>query len=344
MKHTIIIKPIMGAHANIVLPTSYNINNKYRYLTSKDDFTEVDYGQVEEKKFNVQKLGNMIFNNMVREITYTFETKEGDNGEMVPATARDKKIAQTIAIFWGEHPLTVTNGNPHEYTCASPIFNVLDTVKRDADNIGSFDQKLTVAQVIKSMSYEEKVNVAYYYGISPRNLTDGQLLILLADFNTGVCVSPKNIGSFEKIWSDDFKEERLYRVYANKAVEDGVVTNMTKEGKNNYYHGQVYIGSTIEDIIVYFKKDDRIYTDYVKRVMKVNNVSDSDNKFMDKMSKGEQVDTTDELYKMRMEIKQLKDDGYLPMKFNWKVLGIEKAKEYLEIGRAAKAEAESYKM
>lgn len=336
-------KMVLG-NASTILPTSYTINGRFRYLLSEREYKEIDYSEAAAKNYNLPKIGNYVMNVNKKDLEFQYETKTNEKDELIPASETDRLIKDTVNVFWGQHPMLVLNGKPHFNTNNSPMFNLVDLVKQDAKNFATFEQKLEVAQTIKAMTFEQKKELCYYYGISPYKKTDAQLLLTLADFQTGICMSNDNATEFLKVWGEGNADERNYRIYANKAIEDQTVVNRQNEGRNNYYLGETYLGTTIEDIILFFKRENKLYTDYVQRRSKEKSES-NESIAMEKMAKGEKAfkDNDEEVNAMKNKIRDLMKDGHLPSDTRWHVMGVDKLKATLEQGLKVKGEKEMQK-
>lgn len=340
MKNKVVIKPIQAAHSDIVLSTSYNISGKYRYLQDEDTYAEMTFQQVAEKKSNPSKIKDITFNNMRHEYVVEYETKLED-GKMVAATTLDRERQKMVEVFWKEHPLIVANGDSTK--TKSALFNLVDEVKKDAQDVSNFEMKFKVAQTIHDMDFEEKIDCAYYYGSNPSGKTDGQLLVYLADFNTGVCMTPKNVTGFMTTWGAEGTLERSYVINAQKAVTQGIITNMSQDEKDNFYHGTTFIGTSHNDIVAYFKREDRIYKDHIlKSLEKDLSKEKKESESFTKKVKGEGAGELNvaEIEELRKEAKKLKDEGFIDRTFGHHIAKVENLIAKVEAGRLAKKEAD----
>jgi hypothetical protein len=347
MKNTVIIAPNLKAHSDMVLQTSYNIGNKFRYLADMNTFVEIDQAVLKAQKFDHGGMGAITFNNNVRELKYEYETILGDDEKMKPASEADKEILRTVEVFWKQHPLMLVNSKEHfvgsKKTTMQPLYNLVDKLKKDAESINSFDTKFKIAAMIREMSFDSKCDVAFYYGVSPVGMGNGQLLVKLADFATGICMSDEVAATFLSVWSVENKA-REYRINARKALERGLIVNMPKDNKNNYYHGTAFIGTTQNDIEEYFKRDTRMYEEHIVRELAKDTMEKekAESAYMDSVAAGtiSENRSVHEIEEARKAVFLLKQEGFVAKVFNHTSCPVPKLFAELESAQARKKEAQ----
>jgi hypothetical protein len=252
MKNKVIIRPITSSFGTIVLLGSYEYNGKLRILTH-DGYVR-DYDQTDTK---IPKPFEATFGERMKQITYEFET------DKKLATHRDEEIKTIIDEFWSNHPLLLIGEKPHKNT-KSPMFTLVDDTQRRIGVFSKWETTLKIANELNSFTNEKRRDVAYFYGLTPTGKTDDEILLLLADFNTGICIT--NSSDFIKNWIED-EGDRDYFINARKSIELGLVQNRPDNGIDYYYLGNVFLGSSLHDIVTYFKKEEKIYDQNILRVI-----------------------------------------------------------------------------
>ena len=62
--------------------------------------------------------------------------------------------------------------------------------------------------------------------------------------------------------------ERALRINLQKCLYYNIIVNKQNGERNNFYHGREFIGTTHNDIISYFKREDKIYAENIVRKVK----------------------------------------------------------------------------
>lgn len=253
MKNVIEIRPAQGVMSDIVLSTDYSVGEKRFFLPEVNRFIKTEVGLP-----NNQKPVHIVFNKNFEVLKYEYDA------DPALRTVKEKDAHIVVENFWKNHPLFLLNGQPHEGT-KEPMFNLVESLKVENEKLKNFKQSLTIANIVNTMDYETKRQVSFYYNINPNGKTDEQLLVLLANFDDGQCISDS--ANFIKLWGTNMESDKDYHIVINKAVFYGVIQNRKLNGTDNYYIGENLIGTNYADVIAYCKREEQQYKEYIcKRV------------------------------------------------------------------------------
>jgi len=253
MKNVVEIKPVAFAISDITLEGDYSIKGKRRMLTEIDHQLKID-----STTPTMQKAMYWTFNKNFTVLKYEYDV------DPKLRTEQEKRNATVVEEFWKNHPLMTINGKSHENTKA-PLFNLVESTMVEDVNLKTFQNKLSIANMISVMSYEGKREVCFYYNVNPKGQTDNQLLLKLADFNDGVCM--KDADNFLSTWGKNENADKEYYITINKAIIYGVIEERKNGPVVNYFLGQSLIGTSFNDLIAYCKREEQSYKDYItKRV------------------------------------------------------------------------------
>jgi len=144
---------------------------------------------------------------------------------------------KTVIEFWKNHPLVRTEGHINaNFVSDQFVFEIKEErVKVEYD---ALNKKLKCVSQVASMSERERFDLAFALGSDPRDM------------------SSKEVYTFLQVRV----VERVATVYANKAVQYGIVR---KEG-SVYKIGGRNAGTTIEAVISFILADTEVFENYIK--------------------------------------------------------------------------------
>lgn len=251
------IEPINKNINDQALPTHYNINGKRRMLLEDDQIVEVDSIENKEKPWpSARVLPSSKRGSVV--LTYLYE------GNQSIQNIVDKRKIEAINRFWGQHPFLTVNGKATEYT-KNAQFNIVNFTDKSIEAGNTWRDKLAIANRIGDMSYEEKVNLMYYYGESPKGKTENELILMLADFVSGIALKDEERDNFKRIFINNESSDKDIIIIARKALTGNIIETRTQDGRNSYYIGETFIGISFNDIIAFCKREEKVYMDFIVR-------------------------------------------------------------------------------
>lgn len=253
----VIIEPIDRTGRDLILTALHTTKHGTEFI---NDFGEVIRWKGEMK--DIPSYKRWKFTSNMSEIEYKFNNEKKEDGELT--TQSDKIIKNQIEWFKRDERFTV-NGKRTEYTKGTPIFNVREEENTVLSNIADFQKKLLVANKINNMPFGQKRDLSFYYGESPKGMTELELLVHLAGWDDGICMQDALIDDFILVWGKDLDNDLEMKVIIRKAIELGVFTNQAKDGKDFFYYGQEFIGNQFEDLLAYCKREEKIYEQHILR-------------------------------------------------------------------------------
>ena len=164
---------------------------------------------------------------------------------------------KTVIEFWKNHPLVRTEGHINaNFVSDQFVFEIKEErVKVEYD---ALNKKLKCVSQVASMSERERFDLAFALGSDPRDMSSKEVYILLI----GLTLNGIAIARYDMV--DTFLQvrvvERVATVYANKAVQYGIVK---KEG-SVYKIGGRNAGTTIEAVISFILADTEVFENYIK--------------------------------------------------------------------------------
>jgi hypothetical protein len=164
---------------------------------------------------------------------------------------------KTVIEFWKNHPLVRTEGHVNaNFVSDQFVFEIKEErVKVEYD---ALNKKLKCVSQVASMSERERFDLAFALGSDPRDMSSKEVYILLI----GLTLNGIAIARYDMV--DTFLQvrvvERVATVYANKAVQYGIVK---KEG-SVYKIGGRNAGTTIEAVISFILADTEVFENYIK--------------------------------------------------------------------------------
>ncbi len=318
MLNKVSIVPINGMLSEQSLPTAYQWKNKLRMLMEDDSYVEVDLVEQKDKPRPHERI--IRFNRNQTELNYTYY----DEGDRLH-TAMDKVKILAIKSFWANHPMCQTNGVSIPGVTKHPMFNIVNFTDKSIGEIKSWKNKLIAANKVNEMSSEEKLNLCYYYGV-PKGKTENEMTLLLGNFSNGICLQDNEIDAFIKIFVKNEESDKDLIVMCRKAIAFDIITSKSYEGKDSYYLGETFIGTSFSDIIAYCKREEKTYEDFiVRQVMdKTGKKSTKPTAAENKPSEVKINETpsilSDEIKSLQKQAKSLKSEGHI-----WKGFAIDKA-------------------
>ena len=246
-----------------ILPGSFSLGDgMIRILQEDYNIVDTEYNKLgpDGKPLVMrEKLLNFTNRQDIKVISYNID----DEGS--PATDYDKRIKKAIDKFFMMNPLTLVNGLPHDGTLQGK-FDVIDPNARANSELILWNKKLKVANYLKDMDEQELKDICYYIGEDPKNRSVGELLLFIADFDYGALfVSKTRLQAFFDAFINNADPMRQFKVIARKAIEYGVVQTQLKNGVTSYYINGDFAGSTVEHLVEYLKRNERIFNEFILR-------------------------------------------------------------------------------
>ncbi len=302
----------------------YEINGKTRIIDSFGNYKELVGGMANRKDAEGNEVGPipMILQftktQMFKEYVFDDEAKDEDN-------VNTQKI---VDLFFGKCPLFLKNGKPHTAGQAGDQFDIIDSNIKTLTAAHSFKDKLRASIKLADMSHAERCDVAFFYGLHPIGKSEEELLVELADGETGYCMRDGNLTDFLKIWVDGKLDERDLLVTLKKAIGQEIIANKKEDGRNAYFLGETFLGSDDIGLIDWTRKNPREYNEHIVR--KVAEETKKEEKVVKsiEVSGLTKIDPV-HLEELRKQAKQLVDEGFFP-KEKWSAnLSYEKLKSLL---------------
>lgn len=274
-------------------------------------------------------------------LTYKYET------DPALQSALDKKKESAVEHFWKQHPMCTTSGKVSynksgELLTKAPMFNIVNFTDKSIAAIKVWRDTLAIGTKLNEMSFDEKVDLFHYYGLSPKGKTENELTLELGNFETGLCV--KDADNFKKIWMGSGESDKDLIVNIRKALALNIIQEKSTEGRNSYYLGETFLGTAFNDILAYCKREEKVYNDYiVRQVAEAKKAVVKEPVKVEAPKAPAKVEdptvSKHDIALLREELKQLKLDGFV-----WKGLNIENAELdvlnlHISKGREKKAKA-----
>lgn len=219
---------------------------------------------------------------MPPEITITLGKKkshiryEYDDSEN--ASQQDHDIREVVNLFWSRYPLSIVNGKSvPKYTKAAQL-DVVDLYHRSVADYDRFKLMTDTAVFIETLDIATLRDIAYYYGLRPNvGMQRNDIILLLANFKTGLLHNEieDGVSKFLSIWKDaENTDNRDMEVIVRKAIEYGIIQVRTENSMVYYYLDTARMGSSVLDVMDYFRRDMRHYEDNVKRTVEEADIKD----------------------------------------------------------------------
>lgn len=275
MIQSIIIRPIDSVNGTITLTGEYTDQRTgiTFCLTTTDEVK--DKSKMAMQTINqggnilavpVEKIKDEVFDANRNSLTLSFDEKAADNTSH-PEYIKNYKMRRVVE-FYMLHPLCtpLIGKNPN---LISAHFSIENTANKVRETVKNIELKGKVYNRVNSMTLAQKLAVACWIGINPKDIrSHSQLYSALLDDATGALVTGekthngKNIPTakyFLDVYNaDDANIEML--VTARRAVTYGIIEK--KDG--NYYISGAFAGATEETLIDYLRLNTDIYEGYVQ--------------------------------------------------------------------------------
>jgi hypothetical protein len=293
------------------------LNNKGS-IVNLNKLTPLREGEKDADRVPFQK----YFNKNDLSLVYNYEWDENKRDAM-----DDKNVF--IIDFLSHDPRISVNGMAHANT-VDAIFNLeISNIKTNSD-VKVLKDKGVVYNRINNMPLSEKRDVSFYFGQNPQQKTNEELLMFLADFNSGMLMSDPKLSEFIDVWGRPENPLTEMKVIINKALTLEVISTQMKEGRASYYLGQNFLGVSMEDLLSYCTREEAIYKEHIRReTVKRDILTEADAKVEVKSAKFKETITapekseskvptpkavvdetqTDEFKELMKEAKELKIQG-----------------------------------
>lgn len=164
---------------------------------------------------------------------------------------------RSVIEFWKNHPLVKTNGytNPNLVSEAFTFEIKDEKIRIDYDVILS---KLNCVTIVSTMTDKERRDLCFSLGSDPRAMTHKEVYNHLVGLTLEGIAIAKRESVF--VYNQVRGVERVATVYANKAVQYGVV----KQEGVVYKVGGRNLGSTIDAVISAILADGELFENYIK--------------------------------------------------------------------------------
>jgi hypothetical protein len=164
---------------------------------------------------------------------------------------------KSVIEFWKNHPLVFTEGytNPN---LVSEQFTFEIKEERVKVEYEALLSKLECVSIVSSMTDKERRDLVFALGSDPRGMSLKEVYIHLIGLTlNGVAVAKRDsVFVFKKVRG----EERVATIYANKAVQLGIVR---QEGVV-YKIGGRNLGTTIDAVVSAIIADSELFENYIK--------------------------------------------------------------------------------
>jgi hypothetical protein len=164
---------------------------------------------------------------------------------------------KSVIEFWKNHPLVFTEGytNPN---LVSEQFTFEIKEERIKVEYEALLSKLECVSIVSSMTDRERRDLVFALGSDPRGMSSKELYIHLIGLTmNGIAIAKRDsVFVFRKVRG----EERVATIYANKAVQLGIVR---QEGVV-YKIGGRNLGTTIDAVVSAIIADSELFENYIK--------------------------------------------------------------------------------
>jgi len=336
MQVKVTITPTKTTSASLYLSGAYKAKNGViRVLTDNDEVVEWT-GNFKD----MPRAKGIWFDKSLPRLVIEYEDDEKTskaNGTWLS----DNKNKRKAEVFYANHVEFSVNGKRHANSIELPSFNMNISTDIVAAEHALFRDTLLVKNRVNSMTYEEKCSAADYYGISPKNKTELDLLIELAG-DKGICMTENNMKIFLREWMTP-NEDTLLVVNIRKAIRLKVIEERNTAGRIDYYIGTTFIGTTIEDIIAYCRNNEQIYSEHILRKSEedMTREVEATEKLESQIAGTSEEMSVSALQDLRNEAVELKKDGFITKHYNVKVMYALKLLPLVEAARKEKEKKES---
>ena len=176
-------------------------------------------------------------------VTFTFDTED----------FTDKAVIE----FWKNHPLVKTEGyTNHNLVSEQFVFEIKEEKVRV--EYESLLNKLNCVSVVSSMTEKERFDLSFALGSDPRGMTPKEVYLHLIGLTlSGIAIAKHEfVSNYLQIRAG----ERVATIYANKAVQYGIV----KKEASVYKIAGKNAGTTIDAVISMILADSDLFENYIK--------------------------------------------------------------------------------
>ncbi len=313
----------------------YELNGKVRMIDSFGNYRELRGDEVGRKDATgvitgpVPMILQFSKTVMFTEFTYLDDKRDAGYAE------HDENTKKIVELFFGKNPLFLVNGQAHTVGQSGDHFDVIDSNIKTMNSVNSFKDKLRAANKLADMTHEQRVDVAFYYGLHPIGKSEEALLVELGDGDNGYCLSESNLSNFLKVWVDGKNEDRDLLVTLKKAVGLNIINNKPTDGRAAYYLGNTFLGSDELGLIDWSRKNPRDFTEHVVR--KVNDTDKKEEAVVKSIAVAAEgkIDSA-EFEALKKQAKALIEEGFISQEANTQFMGYEKLKRAVDAALAAK--------
>lgn len=160
-----------------------------------------------------------------------------------------------VAKLWMRHPLMQCKGNTNLKDAIFVIENLKELL---SDERMAIKKKGVVFNLINNTSIEDMRNIGFLVGLNPINMSDEEIFIKLVHFETGKLMINPNPDEFLKNYNaPDFQVQII--------IKKALLLKVIEKRHSKYYIKDEIVGSTFEDLIVYCKKHEEMYKNYIRK-------------------------------------------------------------------------------
>jgi len=228
----------------------YQVGQKMRILLSESEYIEIP-----AKEKDQPKAFEYEFNTTQREVILSYDSEQ--------ETDYDKGMHKVCNVFWKEHPLLSFNGHSDGGVGKMPLFDIYSRKERTKESFTDFNLSLKIGNRVNEMSDDALRDVWYFYGKEPKGYSHEDLVIGLVHPTTGAAMLDGE--NFLKTFAGETNAERNMTVTLRKALMLGVITNRNESGRDNFYLKEEFLGTTFNDLLAHFKREERVYKEHVQR-------------------------------------------------------------------------------
>ncbi len=188
-----------------------------------------------------------------RVFQYSFES-----GYPLTLSFDDQEFSEKAVIeFWKNHPLVKTEGHTNPNLVSEQfVFEIKD--EKVAVDFEAITDKLKCVAIVSAMNNKERRDLVFALGSDPREMSEKEVYIHLIGLTlNGIAIARRDmVFTFKKVRG----EERIATIYANKAVQLGIV----KQEGVVYKIGGKNLGTSIDSVISTSLADEELFENYIK--------------------------------------------------------------------------------
>jgi hypothetical protein len=318
MKHIkVVIRPIAKDFTNHRFPAAYPVNGRIRVWKEDDTIGEFAMDS------KLPKLKNITFEAIRRSFALQFVVPENE-AEKKTQPEYSRNMDTIYRDFLCNHVNCTINGERHPNSGGNVAFDVIDLAKELRQKSTDFNVKLQAVNMVDKMDSKQREQVLYWFGQSPKAKDEIEILMELADFNTGLVL--KRAKNFVETWSEP-SADREFIISIQKAID---------EKQTKYYIESNFLGITFDAVVDYMRKNEKIYEDHIAK--QLNAYAKAEGESNKVAHPGTQ--TVGEVKKLRTEATELRKAGFIEKSTKEWIMSYEKLLPIVAHGRKMKEEAE----